>query len=168
MTMINQRTRTAYHEAGHAVVCAALGPRVYQVTIVPHGTFNGSTTHNNTSWCDHITAILLAGGLAVWELGWRRGEQLPDTCGRDLAAFDERMEMWSHYDGSYHPSEREQQGEYQSGKALALQTLSDYWGAVEAVAAALLEHGTIRGSLVHAIVNEHKRLAELKQEQQCN
>ena len=165
---MNQRTRTAYHESGHAVVAAALGIRVYQVTIIPDDRRNGLTTHDDTWHCDTISAILLAGGLAVWEAGWRRGEQLSDYCVRDLAAFDERMQMWSHRDGSYDPGDREKYDEYIDGHALALQTIGNYWGAVEAVAKALLEQGTVRGKLVHAIVAEHKRLAELKQEQKCN
>ncbi len=40
-------TATAYHEAGHAVVCQRLGFRVQRVTIVPSVTFAGQCTHEN-------------------------------------------------------------------------------------------------------------------------
>jgi ATP-dependent Zn protease len=42
-----QLTATAYHEAGHAVVCHRLGYKVNRVTIVPSDTSQGLCTHEN-------------------------------------------------------------------------------------------------------------------------
>ncbi len=161
--MSDDNTRTAFHEAGHSVVAAALGAKVYDVTIVPDGTNAGMTKHDDIllKSVDGAVAIVLAGGLSVWEHEWRRGEKLHATCWGDLEQFDAMMRLMCKSDGShYDPEQREQFDEWKDGEALALQTLSDYWGAVEAVAAALLDHGTIRGELVHAIVAAHQRKAK--------
>jgi ATP-dependent Zn protease len=44
---VSQMTATAYHEAGHAVVCHRLGIRVKRITIVPSDTNAGMCTHDN-------------------------------------------------------------------------------------------------------------------------
>ena len=40
-----QKEATAYHEAGHAVMCHKLGYRVKRITIIPNGTSLGECTH---------------------------------------------------------------------------------------------------------------------------
>ena len=45
----SQEIRTAYHEAGHAVVCLVLGLRIERVTIVPDDESFGSTYYRKSS-----------------------------------------------------------------------------------------------------------------------
>ena len=152
-----RRERTAYHEAGHAVAAHRLGIEVKFATILPDHDSAGFVSHGDL-FCDRglgsdranlerAIKICLAGPLAEARFYPRyrrpRGSQDYD-CASGLARY---------LAGS--AGEREFI-RYQERQTRAL--LDRYWGDVERVARALLEHDQLSVNQVRDIIELPRRL----------
>jgi ATP-dependent Zn protease len=139
-----QRTRTAYHESGHAVIFHRYGHKIYEVSIK-----RGATKETRAAYLGHVEAdrglkieglVALFGGSAAETIAF--GEHNPDGCRTDkeLAAavklWDDALD-WR-------------------GKAMfeAFRILRQRWSSVEALAECLLEHETLTGDQVSAIITK--------------
>jgi ATP-dependent Zn protease len=141
--------RTAYHQAGHAVVAAHLGFPIETVSITP-----GRCTHRSAAWLQRTPKELVLDTLASWA---RTHNQAVVFLAGGLAAtiFDPAA-----------PPETDRGDDFASATDLMLalaaegmerQALKAYlrcrtenvvqrcWKAIQTTAAGLLQHGTISG-----------------------
>jgi hypothetical protein len=164
---INQRTRTAFHEAGHAVLSAAIADTPQHVSIRPVGHTLGRSGARMSALPTSRVQVHLAGFAAEHVLTGRRSRQLDKEVGFAIlgrydpelrAAFagseDQdgyravqevlNMGVW----GSVEETKREVDRCYD----VARESLSAVWPAVEAVATALLKREELdRDDVVGAI-----------------
>jgi ATP-dependent Zn protease len=165
-----QRICNAYHEAGHAVVGHALGRLIKEVSIEPSAAARAETpqvsgycefdseaeeTHGITQWGPrsdhpHSIAVMLAGAVAYVRLcherGWGITEQLSGT-GHDVQAAEfASMRMSRTELGRKRLFNREERR--------AIEVVTEQWEVVEAVAEALLTHGTLGRDDVPRIIQE--------------
>jgi hypothetical protein len=159
------RERTAYHEAGHAVVNLALGRFVDLVSIVPDGASAGRCqshgSHWTTSACpegmdlhtffsdqaneSHERAIVhtYAGEIAERKFSGRKPRGSADGDYREIA--NHILSRWGNFlDAMPRLLELEVQA-----KALLDDPVN--WAAVEAIAKELLQHEELDGDRVHEI-----------------
>jgi len=152
---VDARTRTAYHEAGHAVLSAAIGNKPEHVSIRPEGHTLGRSGARTSARPTSRVQIHLAGFAAEHVLTGRRSRQLDQEVGFAIilrldpglrtafAAFDERdghrvvLEVLRM---AVFESDDEIKGEVDRFYDIARESLSSVWRAVEAVATALLKH----------------------------
>jgi len=153
---------TAYHEAGHAVVCAMLDNGLHSATINPTDAAAGITTsimprnirrklrdeeHDDprlAQWIEHRVIVILAGTAAQrrafpkmqWKYGHGFNGSQPVTPRTD-AQNACRLIYVLHGEGEL----ADCYYKYLQAKTKSL--VDRHWGAIERVAAALLEHGKL-------------------------
>jgi ATP-dependent Zn protease len=133
-------TATAYHEAGHAVAALALGRPVQGVSVLPHREhlgicqFRKGTFRPSEDWLEREALIALAGLAAEAR---HTGNYAWDMAARDLR----------YVRGLAVQRAGERQAERLERRLLAKteHLLGHHWGAVERIAAELLQQGSISG-----------------------
>lgn len=162
--MANSKLKeTAYHEAGHAVVSVLTRCPVKKATIVPDGECLGEVfdygsppsirddiyggVHNAATrrWLFRELMIFHAGVIAAARgMGVKPKSVAPGGRGDFDGLADDALKAFEDYQAKVDQSYTE-----------AEKLLVAHWEAVEAVAAALLEHRTLSGKRVRAIVMEN-------------
>ena len=147
----DEKTRTAHHEAAHAVVGEVLGCSIYQ----------GSTVHNGEELGrvkflyvpdDAAIPMLLAGPLSGLLLQGTGGDQFLSGAGGDLEKVDNLLEK--RYGRKV---ERRQTKEYQAALTKARSLLTEFWPCVQHLAGWLLDNHEMSGPLVVATVENFER-----------
>ena len=150
-------SKTAYHEAGHACLCAHFGGRVKSVDIHSVDGRDGLTKANMPGRPSENMAVHLAGAIAGWIAGGRQpGESLRGASG-DVVDAQELAEFMADK-----PVDLRTSAYYQPGLQLALKTIDQLWPAIEHVAARLATHRAVSGALVHEIVRQFNLEKEFK------
>ena len=149
---VSPREITAYHEAGHAVCAVVVGGQCISATIIEDGISFGSTDWIPPDDPARQMAVSLVGALAGWERDRRRGAAYQAGSGQDLAAAAACLPHITR------PEDITKTPEYRTAMLLARGTVANYWGAIDHVGRWLLAHDTIRGALVHEIVQQHERI----------
>lgn len=154
---------TAYHEAGHAVVSVLTRHTVKKATIVSDGETLGEVF--NSGWPPSIIADCETGACESKSRRWLFREMIIKHAGmiaeaRGTGGMTEDVVEWGGSDSSEladyvlrafsDPQEKVDQAKQETEKLL-----DAHWEAVEAIAAALLEHRTLSGKRVRAIVMEN-------------
>lgn len=144
----------AYHEAGHAVLMLALLGYASDHVSIERGGSTGSTggakvpagffDDGRDLGCDDERAATGWGGVEAVRLSWLKLGRDPDG---SAAGFESDCRLLIHL-ASAHPGDDDFLPRTQ-GRAEAL--LRQHWPAVEAVAAALLEHRELTGDEVARI-----------------
>jgi len=161
----DDRTRTAYHEAGHVVVAFTFPCNVVDVqavTIAESGPYSGSLRIRNDSWLDGHRALTLA---AVLVSGFEAeamliGRPAPEHARTDLAQAEDLYDLIAD-DGSPARVRAIRRLVHRRSRDL----LERHWPAVGAVARALLRHTTICGTDARRIVERasvSRRRAKLR------
>jgi len=144
---------TAYHEAGHAVVALALGRQVHQVSILPNKDrlgvceFRKPSFRPTEDWIEREILISL-GGIAAEAR--HTGVHAWESAGRDFQ-YVEKLAV-------------ERAGERRAeryttrmlSKAEHLISQDENWRAIEKIAKALLETGTISGRAARHFFDESR------------
>ena len=148
------RTRTAYHESGHAVLSAAINDTPRRVSIKPDGNTLGRSGARMSARSTSLVQVHLGGFAAEHVLTSRRPRQLDEEVGFALVSrSDEALRKAfvgsEHHDGYRAVQEVLRIGAYEDDEAverevgrfyeIARESLSAVWPAVEATASALLE-----------------------------
>lgn len=143
----------AIHEAGHAVAARVLGRGIDLVTIVPDADSLGFVRHPRPRLPDHALGrharetwamIALAGPLAE---AMHEGTELPTEDEELALALELTLAMSATNDEAV---------AYVVWLLERTRTiLVGHWGLVEYFAAQLLEHRTVRGREVHALIDMH-------------
>jgi len=143
----NQLTATAYHEAGHAIVCHKLGFRVVRVTIVPTTSSVGHCTHENMLRRVHLEygnygrlrlektiMVCLAGQIA--QRLWRP---------RSVRHYHSHSDFRQAADLALHIncSETAASAYLEWLSVRTKEIVGSSWRVIQAMATDLLEHGTI-------------------------
>lgn len=142
--MTTELERTAYHEAGHAVVAHFVGAPVMSLSIVPTGIEEGRLFMGKGQLDgDKQLAIGYAG---------REAELLAtgthsDGCEMDLLTIQLACNVWF-------VDERDRDEAMESAQEDARNILQKHWPAVEALAQALLAQKRIIGTDVQTIINQ--------------
>jgi ATP-dependent Zn protease len=151
---VPERTRTAYHEAGHAVLSAALNDTPSYVSIRAKGDTLGRNGMKMTGRPTWLVQVALAGYAAEHLLTGRRSLQCKQEIGLGILAHVDpelgtAMPSATHCDGYLAvqrvlsmvgaESEDELRVEIERFYEIARESLSKVWPAVAAVAKALLE-----------------------------
>jgi len=166
---------TAYHEAGHAVVAVRLGCRFEYVTIIADPD-EGSAGH-----LKHLAEDQESRRHQMTTEEWHASLALPEAERMRLFEEEEQRHLdaitvsiagiaasarwhgddwetmadellYDQYDGDYAAVESLYSGLDDEGKERAYQMVSDDWGAVEAVAHALMERKTLTEDEVKELV----------------
>lgn len=152
---IDLRTRTAYHEGGHAVLSAAINDTPRHVSIKPNGDTLGRSGARMSARSTTLVQVHLAGFGAEHVLTSRRPRQLDQEIAFALVARSDvglrkAFAGSEHHDGYRAVQEVLRMGVYEDDEAIksevnrfyeiARESLSAVWPAVEAMANALLEH----------------------------
>lgn len=151
---IDPRTRTAYHEGGHAVLSAAINDTPRHVSIRPNDDTLGRSGARMSARSTSLVQVHLAGFAAEHVLMSRRPRQLDEEVGFALVSrSDEALRKAfvgsEHHDGYRAVQEVLRMGAYEDDEAIkrevdrfyeiARGSLSAVWAAVTAMASALLE-----------------------------
>lgn len=151
---IAPRTRTAYHESGHAVLSAAINDTPRHVSIRPNGDTLGRSGARMSARSTSLVQVHLAGFAAEHVLTGRRPRQLDQEIGfaliaRSDVALRKAFAGSEHHDGYRAVQEVLGMGTYEDDDAIkgevdrfyeiARESLSAVWPAVGAMANALLE-----------------------------
>lgn len=162
--MVDDRLkRTAYHEGGHAVVSVLTRRQVKKVTIVPDGETLGEVVHYG--WPPSIIEDTATRASESKSRRWLFREMIIHHAGmiaeaKGTGGMTEDIVEWGGSDSStladyvlqaFGDSQKKVDQTKQETKKL----LDAHWEAVEAIAAALLEHRTLSGKRVRAIVMEN-------------
>jgi ATP-dependent Zn protease len=150
---VDPRRRTAYHEAGHAVLSAAINDRPEHVSIRGHDGTLGRTTQKMLVRPTSLAQVYLAGLAAEHLLTGRRPRGFDIEVGlgvlahldRDLVAKIEGVDATDGY-GAVHEVlrtgireiENEVRAEVERHYGVARESLRSVWPSVRAVADALL------------------------------
>ncbi len=140
--MTTELERTAYHEAGHAVVAHFVGAAVMSLSIVPTDFEEGRLS---------MKGGVLDGDkqLAIGYAGREAEILATGTCGDGWAVDNLVMQ---HLCSSWFVDERDRDEAIEFAQEDARNILRRYWSAVEALAQALLEHKLVIGADVRAII----------------
>jgi ATP-dependent Zn protease len=140
--------RTAYHEAGHAVVAARLGLVVGKVTIIPSEDLAGSCEFNGFypggtigTACSHLVATL-AGGFAEARF---RGYTTPDEYEWETSGD---REQFASYFGKLMLFQGQDLSPEKVKRSLVLEMeslIKENWDKIEQLADHLMAVGTIDG-----------------------
>jgi hypothetical protein len=150
------RAEVSHHEAGHSVAALVLGLDVEVATIVPDGSRLGHVIvaveeQGDLAYYVARSVMLWAGLLA----GQRHiGAGIDEIGGDDL-------EQVAFYADCVAIGSGETDGFMVWTRARAMSVLNEHWSAVSAVALALLEHDTLTGDEVRAIVDDVDGAAEV-------
>jgi len=152
---IPERRRTAYHEAGHAVLSAAISDRPQHVSIRAKGHSLGRSGARVSARPTSAVQVHLAGFAAEHLLAGRRPRQLDQEVGFAIVGREDRA-LRAAFAGSEDQDGRravhgvltmgieeaddEIKREVDRFYAIARESVSAVWPAVEAVAKALLKH----------------------------
>ncbi len=143
LPQIAAEQRTAYHEAGHAVIALTQGRDVHRVSILPNKTRLGQCdlkkgrTRAAKDWLETEVLILLAGAAAEGRLAGRYCWQ---GAARDLRQV---RALTLSRAGSDHQAERLERRYLE--KVELLLNAPENWLAVELLAADLIQRRTISG-----------------------
>ena len=152
--MIDARTLTAYHEAGHAVMAICLGRSVQKVSIVPNKTRLGACEMKkgrfqpSNDWLEDEVLILLGGVVAEARLTGRYNWQ---GAGQDLRGV-RRLTLSRAGD----ETRAEKLERRLLAKAEHLLGDEATWRTAEQIAAALLERETISGRAAMHLHNQNR------------
>jgi hypothetical protein len=157
-------TRTAYHEAGHAVASFLTGAAIQAVSIVPEGDDLGSVTHRPfPKWFqpdvegDARHRHLIERRIVVLFAGKEAERRYSGRVSPGVAASDYRTAV----NLATYVADGEQTGpfcEWLRVRAKCLVTMH-YWPLVEAVAAELLKRRRLTGKQVREIIRAAMRTA---------
>ena len=151
---VDARTRTAFHESGHAVLSAAINDTPRHVSIKPYGETLGRSGARMSARSTSLVQVHLAGFAAEHVLTKRRPRQLDQEVGfAVIARSDARLRKAfagsEHHDGYRAVQEVLRVGVYEDDEAIkqevdrfyeiARESLSAVWPAVKAMAIALLK-----------------------------
>lgn len=157
---VDARTRTAYHEAGHAVLSAAIAIKPEHVSILPDAHTLGRSTARMSAHPVSRVQVHLAGFAAEHVLSGRRPRQLDQEVGLAIVsrvdpALRAAFAGSEHHDGHRAVDEvlgmyvidddEEIKCEVDRFYDAARESLSAVWSAVDRVARALLERGDLDG-----------------------
>jgi hypothetical protein len=153
--IVDPRRRTAFHEAGHAVLSAAINDKPHHVSIrSAHGTL-GRTGQKMFAQPTSLAQVYLAGFAAEHILTGRRPRQYNIETGLAILAHTdptlistfEGIEVSDGYGAVLHllrtgvrPAEAELRREVDRFYEITRESVSAVWPAVKAVAGALLVH----------------------------
>lgn len=130
----NTLTRTAYHEAGHAITALALGLRLDEVSLDVTADRWGEGDTRASGWSSRVQVAEVALGGAIAERGFLG--DIGDGCGHDEAMVAAVMENGS------------------VPAATSVRSIVELnRPAVKVIAEALLEHGTLSGGDVEALLS---------------
>mgnify|MGYP001550881258 CR=1 FL=1 len=164
---IDARTRLAFHEAGHAVLGAAINDAPHQVSIVEDDGTHGRTTQRMIARPSSLAQVYLAGFAAEHVLTGRRPRQLDQEVGFSILARTD-PELMKAFDGAelrdghraveevlrfvHARSDGEILGEINRLYDAARESLGSVWPAVQRVAGALAEAETLSRDEVFAAI----------------
>jgi hypothetical protein len=153
---VRKRARTAYHEAGHAVLSSAINDRPELVSIRPKGSTLGRTRQSMLARPAFLVQVHLAGFAAEHLLTRRCPRQFTRELGFAMALalqpeLEDSMPGMSATDqylairsvlsiGAIEPEPEAIRGEIGRFYEVARESLATVWPAVEGVARALLKH----------------------------
>lgn len=164
---VNARTRTAYHEAGHAVLSAAIADGPQHVSIRPEGLTLGRSGARMSARPTSRVQVHLAGFAAEHILTGRRSRQLAQQVGFALLSYldpklGEAFAGTEHHDGHRAVQEVLTMGQFGTDDEIrreverfyeiAKESLSSVWPAVQALAKALLKHEELDREGVDAVL----------------
>jgi ATP-dependent Zn protease len=166
---VSARTRTAYHEAGHAVLSAAINDTPSRVSIRPNVGTLGRSTQKMFVRPTSLSQVFLAGFAAEQLLTGRRPRQFDMEIGMALLAhFDPKLA--DAFDGLeatdgygavrqvLRTGVREIDGEIRDELdrmyEIARKSLAVVWRAVEVLAGALLERQELDGDAIEELLGE--------------
>lgn len=166
---VSERTRTAYHEAGHAVLSAAINDTPSHLSIRPNGGTLGRNTMKMFVRPTSLAQVFLAGFAAEHLLTGRRPRQLDMEIGMALLAhFDPKLV--DTFDGieatdghgavrqvlrtGVRENEAEIRRELQRLYGIACESLTVVWPAVEALAGALLKCEELDEDAIEEVLGE--------------
>ena len=152
---VTPRTRTAFHEAGHAVLSAAINDTPHLVSIRPNGDTLGRSLQKGFARPSSMAQIALAGFVAEHILTGRRSRQFDQEVGFAMVANTDRR-LREAFPGSEHQdgylavehvlrtgvpeAEDDIRREVDRLYEIAWKSLSAVWPAVKCLATALLKH----------------------------
>lgn len=149
----DQRTRIAFHEAGHAVACALLGLPFHAVTAgEDHGDVDMPAEPSPTRRdARKRVDVSVAGAAAEWVL---IGRPVP-LAGKWDGDLDHALWMGGYAEP--HLGRRALRSYLVRRRAAVRDLLRTHWSAVSGVATSLLELGTVDASKVRTAVRASKR-----------
>lgn len=180
---VDARTRTAFHESGHAVLSAAINDTPRHVSIQPNGDTLGRSGARMSARSTSLVQVHLAGFAAEHVLTSRRPRQLDQEIGFALISrLDEDLRRAfagsEHHDGYRAVQEVLRTGVREDDEAIkrevdrfyeiARESLSAVWPAVEATANALLEHEELDREDVERVLEPFALLAPVLRVQQAH
>ncbi|OAI54017.1 hypothetical protein AYO44_03805 [Planctomycetaceae bacterium SCGC AG-212-F19] len=131
---MDDRTLTAYHEAGHAIAAVGMGVKVLRIHIHQRGRSAGRCEHAPCS-TDAEGVILCGGPAAEFQVSGRWNWLTAD--GSDWKRLDALTASMSYRQTCQWRDQRLQE---------ARQLVADNWGAVEWLAGELLRRGEVDGA----------------------
>lgn len=152
--MIDSRTLTAYHEAGHAVIAILLGRPIQKISIVPNKTRLGACEikkgrfQPSSDWLEDEVLILLAGVVAEARLTGRYDWQ---GAGQDLRSV--RRLTLSRAGDETRAEKLERRLLAKTEHLLGDETT---WKTTEQIAAALLERESMSGRAAMHLHNQNR------------
>jgi hypothetical protein len=157
LTLAKARRRAkwqlAIHEAGHAVVAMRLGVQVTSATIEPDGIYAGHVNHEHAPTRDDML-IVLAGPVAERQRGTGQLAGSPEeeaSIWSDLAEYAE--ETGIELDADQDERQLQLRELYTELNDEVVSMIREDWSAIESVALALIERGTLNGRqiAIHAV-----------------
>jgi hypothetical protein len=151
-----RRTRTAIHEASHAIVHHRYGHKIDYVTIKP-----GTTEETKLNYLGRTVAsrglsvemlvVLFAGSIGE-TIAFN--EHNPDGCRNDKKLINMGEILWGHLEPQWR------------GQAMleCCKVLRERWGSVEAVAESLLEFETLSGDQINTITAKAEKIKRTRDE----
>jgi hypothetical protein len=155
---VTERVLTAYHEAGHAVLSAAINDRPHHVSIKARGHTLGRSGARMSARTTSLAQVYLAGFAAEHLLTGRRPRQLDQEVRFAIMARNDRALMNAFEGAESRDGHRAVQAVLGTGVSwsddaierevdhlyeVARESLGAVWPAVKAVAVALLAHGEL-------------------------
>lgn len=145
------RTLAAYHEAGHAICCIAVGGVVRAVDIEVIDGRGGLCRIIPPEDLTKKIEIDMAGAAAEADLRLRRGRRYDSSHRNDLSDTDDELRKL--YGAKF--IRRDNCPEFIEAEQLAKRIIGENWGAVRRLAQWLLYKGSASGAMAQAIVTSH-------------